>query len=164
MPNVSDRWITARAIAAELGISLRRARFVISQPGCNEVKGHAPFHFRPAKVCRRSEVIAWTAEHRAELKAWASASRRAKLARSRALRRQARELRLLASVLGRMPDPAPEVCFWLSLLCQHPGFSQLKEAALRALTAAAAPSVLAYIESEDGAIAPAGRALTGRWS
>lgn len=56
--------------------------------------------------------------------------------------------------MAGMPDPAPEVCFWLTLLCQHRGFSPLKETALRALIAAGAPSALVYLEGEDRAIAP----------
>lgn len=150
---VRDRWATARTVAAELGISLRRAYQIMSQVGYKTTRGRRRC-LRPARISRLSDVLGWAADHQNELEMWAAASGRAKEARGRRLEKEIKTLRLLASAMARMPDPAPEVCFWLSLLCQHPGFFQLKEKALRTLTAAAVPSILAYVESEDRTIAP----------
>jgi hypothetical protein len=149
-----DRWVTARTVAVELGISLGRARHVMSEVGYVEAKNRQPHYFWPAKISRLSAVLAWAASHRGEVERWAAASGRTKEARRRRLEREIRTLRLLASAMARVPDPAPEVCFWLTLLCQHRGSASLKEAALQALIAAGVPSALVYLESEDGAIAP----------
>lgn len=151
----NDRWVTARTVADELGVSLERARQIMEEVGYIEVKNPHYSSAEPMKLSRLSAVSAWAASHPQEMERWTAASRRAREAYRRWFQREVEGLRSMPAAIARATDdPAPLVCFWLSLLNRaaksgHAEFYRLKDEALRTLVRARVPFELGYVEGGD---------------
>ena len=112
-----DQWITTATISQHLAISRAHAADVLTQ--CDLIEVDNP-HYRSAasmRLVRMSSIEAWAQEHEILIDQWSQS-----LARRRAQHAERQQQRMAA--LRAMPhqmqritsDPAPVVCFWLSLL------------------------------------------------
>lgn len=151
----NDRWVTAGTVAKEFGISVNRAREIMDAVGFIETRNPHYRSAEPMRLVRMSRVNAWVSANREKVEKWVAASSRAHRAYQRRLDEKVAELRSLperiSSVAG---DPAPLVCFWLTILNRaaksgHPGLYKLKDDALRMLVRVRPPTRLGYVEGGD---------------
>lgn len=151
----NDRWITIRTAANELGVSEERVRRLLDRLIVIEVDNPYSKYAPPMKLIRLSSLLNWAEKHEEEVKKWAEASKRAKEAYRRVFARKVDELRSFPAKIEEITkDPAPLVCFWLSLLNRaaktgHPQLYSIKDDALRALVKTGVPFTLGYVEGGD---------------
>ncbi len=147
-----DRWVTAKTIATELGISEKRAREVMEAVGYIETENPHYSWTGPMKLSRLNAVLRWAGQNKEKIEMWAGASRRAKEAAAARFRAMVEELKSIPVKIAQMTsDPAPLVCFWLTLLNRAAksggsGLYGLKDRALRELVKAGVPHDLRYLE------------------
>jgi len=151
----NDRWITIGTAADELGVSENRIRNLLDHLTVIEVENPHYKSAPPMKLIRLSSLQSWAEKHEEEVKKWAEASKRAKEAYRRVFARKVDELRSFpAKIEEATKDPAPLVCFWLSLLNRaaktgHPHLYDMKDNALKMLVRTGVPFTLNYIEGGD---------------
>jgi len=151
----NDRWVTAATAAAELGISVERARQIMEQVGFIETKNPHYSSAAPMRLARLMDILDWASQHPEEVERWAGASRRAREAYRRRLRSRVEALRTTPNrIAAATSDPAPLVCFWLALLNRaakdgHTELYALKDRALQSLIRTGTPCEVGYVEGGD---------------
>jgi hypothetical protein len=151
----NDRWVTADTAAGEFGISVNRIRNIVSELETVEVKNP---HYRsasPMVLIKLSSLRKWAGKHSAEIRKWAEASKRAKEIYQKKLNERVQQLRVIPDLIKeKTDDPAPRVCFWLSLLNRaaktgYPELYDKKDYALRKMIKAGVKYDLFFIKGGD---------------